>query len=71
MKMKEIINEIIPTLHTEGKKQDIMIKVMDMKEIIASDQTGKFQVTSSREAKYLMVMCEIDGNVILVETILN
>ena len=67
-KLKEIIDETFPTVQTEGKKRDIMIKVMDMKEIIATDQTGKFPVTSSREAKYLMVMCEIDGNVILVET---
>ena len=36
-KLKETIDEIIPTLQIEDKKQDIMIKVMNMKEIIATD----------------------------------
>ena len=42
-----------------------------MRELIATDQTGKFSITSSRGSKYIMVMCEIDGNAILIATMKN
>ena len=42
-----------------------------MRELIATDQTGKFPITSSRGSKYIMVMCEIDGNAILTATMKN
>ena len=43
-----------------------MIKTVEMKELIATDQTVKFPYLSSRGSKYIMVMAEIDGNAILV-----
>lgn len=48
------------------KERDIMVKTYEMQVLIATNQTGRFPLTSSRGSKYLMVMCEIDGNVILV-----
>ena len=49
------------------KKGDIYVKMYDLKETIYTDQTGKFPVTSRRRNKYIMVLCEIDSNCILVE----
>jgi hypothetical protein len=49
------------------KRDDVMIKVYECTQSTYSDQTGRFPITSSRGMKYVMVMCEIDGNQILVE----
>ena len=48
------------------KRGDIYVKTYDMKETIYTNQTGKFPVTSRRHNKYIMVMCKIDSNCILV-----
>ena len=48
-----------------------MVKIVDMKDVIATDQTGRFPITSSIGSKYIMVMCEIDGNAILAATMKN
>ena len=53
------------------KQHDVMVKVFEIKEWIAVDQTGKFPITSSKGAKYIMVLCEIDGNAILTATVKN
>jgi hypothetical protein len=49
------------------KRDDVMIKVYECTQSTYSDQTGRFPITSSRCMKYIMVMCEIDGNQILAE----
>jgi hypothetical protein len=55
----------------QRKQQDIMIKVYACTAATYTDQTGHFPITSSRGMKYVMVMCEIDGNQILVEPLPN
>ena len=42
-----------------------------VKDTIYTNQTGKFPTTSSRGHKYIMIMCEIDGNAVLVEPMNN
>ena len=58
-----------------GKKnRDVYIKMVDtweMKNIIYSDQTGKFPVKSRAGNRYITVMVEIDSNYILVEPMKN
>jgi hypothetical protein len=49
------------------KHRDIFIRVYEEKEIVYSDQTGKFPTTSSRGNKYLMVCYYIDGSYIMME----
>eukprot|EP00984_Skeletonema_dohrnii_P002295 scaffold797_cov118-Skeletonema_dohrnii-CCMP3373.AAC.10 len=49
------------------KIRDVYIKVHDMKDTIYTDQTGKVPIRSQRGNKYIMVMCEVDSNAILVE----
>jgi hypothetical protein len=49
------------------KQKDVMTKVYRCNGSVYSDQTGRFPFTSSRRCKYIMVMCEIDSNYILVE----
>lgn len=55
----------------QRKRHDIMIKVYNCTDSVYTDQTGQFLVTSSRRNKYIMVLCEIDGNQILVESMTN
>jgi hypothetical protein len=49
------------------KHKDIYIQVYEEKEIVYSDQTGKFPTTSSRGNKYLMVLYYMDGSYIMME----
>ena len=42
-----------------------------MESEIHTDQTGKFPVVSIRGSRYIMVLVEIDGNAIMVETMKN
>ena len=49
------------------KHRDIFIRVYEEKELVYSDQTGKFPTTSSRGNKYLMVLYYIDGSYIMME----
>jgi hypothetical protein len=62
----EDIKENMPTL-TNQKKGDVFISVFNTHNTVYTDQTGSFPVTSSRGNKYVMVMCEVDGNYIDAE----
>jgi hypothetical protein len=53
------------------KRQDIMLRVYCCTESVYTDQTGRFPVTSSRSYKYIMDLCEIDSNQILVAPLKN
>ena len=46
------------------KKEDVYINVFNAHDTVYTDQTGGFPITSSRGNKYIMVMCEVDGNYI-------
>lgn len=48
-----------------------MLRVIDLHELMATDQNGKFLITTSSGAKYLMVVCELCGYAILVATLKN
>lgn len=48
-----------------------MVKMFKIQELIATDHTGKFPMTSSRGSKYIMVLWKVDGNAILVATMKN
>lgn len=50
---------------------DVTVKVFKIKEWIATDQTGRFPMMSSKGEKYIMVLSEIDGNAILKATMKN
>jgi hypothetical protein len=49
------------------KHRDIYIHMYEEKELVYSNQTGKFPTTSSRGNKYLMVLYYIDGSYIMME----
>ena len=49
------------------KHRDIYIQVYEEKELVYSNQTGKFPTTSSRGNKYIMVLYYIDGSYIMME----
>jgi hypothetical protein len=49
------------------KQRDIYVDIWEEKELVYSDQTGKFPTTSSRGNKYLMVLYYIDGSYIMME----
>ena len=53
------------------KQHDIYVRVDQFKDTIYTDQTEKFPITSLRSHKYIMIMCEIDGNAVLVEPTKN
>ena len=55
----------------KAKEHDIHIMVYDPKEVMYTDQTGKFPHMSSRGNKYTMVLTEIDTNSIWVEAMKN
>ena len=60
------------TLTTPLKKhQDIYIAINDAKEIMYTDQTGAFPVTSKKGNKYIMILCEIENNIIMIEAMRN
>ncbi len=49
------------------KHKDIYVNVKDATEMVHTDQTGRFPVTSSRGHRYIMVLIEIDSNYIAME----
>ena len=59
----------------QSKKKDVMIKILDtcdeLQMKIFSDQTGRFPKRSCRGYQYIMVLCEIDSDAILVEPMRN
>ena len=53
----------------EPKKQDIIVKVYNVRNTLYSDQTGQFPQTSIRGNKYQMCMHEINSNTRWVEAL--
>ena len=49
------------------KHRDIYVQIKEASELVYTDQTGQFPVTSSRGHKYIMVLVEVDGNYIAME----
>jgi hypothetical protein len=49
------------------KHRDVYVHIEETGEMIYSDQTGRFPVTSSGGHKYIMVLVEIDSNFISME----
>ena len=47
------------------------MRVDQVKDSIYTNQTGKPPITSSRGHKYIMIMCDIDGDALLVEPMKN
>lgn len=60
-KHKEIIEECLPVIPLP-KRRDVTVKTLEMRDLIAMDPTRKSPIMSSKGSKYIMVMCEIDGN---------
>ena len=63
------------TIKPQKKQKDIYIKIIDTNEEeqwkIYTDQTGRFPRKSSRGNQYIMVLCEVDSNYIMVEPMMN
>ncbi|KAL7523842.1 hypothetical protein ACHAXR_000839 [Thalassiosira sp. AJA248-18] len=53
------------------KEHSIFVKVVDLKETMYSDQTGKFPYLSSRGMRYIMVAFHTDPNYIFAEPMRN
>ena len=53
------------------KKHDIYVRIYQVRDTIYTDQTGKFPITSSRGHKHIMILCAIDGNVVLANPMMN
>ncbi|KAL7518347.1 hypothetical protein ACHAWF_000186, partial [Thalassiosira exigua] len=53
------------------KHSDTYISIEDAKETMYTDQTGAFPVQSRRGNRYVMILCEIDGNIIISEAMKN
>ena len=51
----------------QQQSRDVMVITDNIKNIMYMDQAGKFTVVSSQDIRYIMVMYEKDGNLILVE----
>ena len=68
--MKQIVEEFLQDA-PGPKEQDIMVKIIKMQELIATNQTGKTPVILSRGAMYMMVMVGFNGNAILVASMNN
>ena len=49
------------------KHNDIFITIDDAKETIYTDQTGAFPTRSRSGNRYIMILCEMDGNAIMSE----
>ena len=65
--MRDENNEAVP----RPKQHDLYVCVDQVNETIYTDQIGEFPITSSRGNKYIMIMCEIDENAVLVEPMKN
>jgi hypothetical protein len=63
----EIEEAMIKLAELRRKHRDIYVQIKDVNEMIYSDQTGRFPITSSKGHKYIMVLIEIDGNYISME----
>ena len=59
--------EVDKTLPSGLREKDVYIKVIEVKNTIYADQTGRFPVMSSSGHKYIMIMVEINSNVVMAE----
>ena len=55
----------------QKKHNDIFITINDAKETIYNNQTGAFPTRSRSGIRYIMIMCEMDGNAIMSEGLRN
>ena len=53
------------------KEQDTYLQVWYMKQIMYTDQPGAFPIRSNQGNRYLIILCKIDSNAILAETMKN
>ena len=53
------------------KEHDMFVKILDLKEVMYTDQTGKFPYLSSKGNRYVMVGYHIDANYIFQEPMKN
>ena len=53
------------------KERNVFVKVVDIKDTVYSDQTGKFPTRSRWGNQYIMVMVHIDSNAVLAEPLKN
>ena len=60
---KDNSNKHVPLI----KCHDIYVQIDQVRYTIYTYQTGKFPITSLRGHKYIMILCAIDGNVVLAE----
>ena len=60
-----------PKLVVIKKLNDIFIKIYELSEMIHTNQTGAFPVTSQRGYRYIMVGIHVDANYIFCETMKN
>ena len=56
---------------TLRKHHNIYVQIDQLRDIIYTNQTVKFPIMSSRMHKYIMILCAINGNVVLAEPMKN
>ena len=54
-----------------AKQHDIMVKTVNLKETIYTNQTGKFPYVSSKGNRYIMVAVHVDANAMYMEPMKN
>ena len=60
------LTNVDSTLLHQVQERDVFIKVVDMKNTLYTDQTGRFSTTSQSGNQYIMVMVKVNSNAILV-----
>ena len=58
-------------MHVENKTHDFFHKVIDIRDTIYTDQTGKFAYSSKRGNNYIFVTYSYDTNAIIVRALKN
>ena len=53
------------------KERDVYTKIVEVKGLTHTDQTGRIGITSQSGMQYIMVMMEVNSNAILMEPIKN
>ena len=64
---QRIVDDLADNTHHLSKQQ-ILVKVINATQIVYTDQTGCFPVQSSRGNRLLIVLFDVDGNYVDVET---
>ena len=57
--------------HISNKTHDFFHKIVDLKNAIHTDQTGKFRVRSTSGSNCIMITCSYDANAILARALRN